>query len=138
MSQKVCLSTLQVHSRVVLKHKYQSASPHPCTEHMLILPFLATITLHSPSSCGTSWNSTASVVPIAREMLCDIAAPIARPSAKLCTLSPTMTSQATGLIRRQERSHILGRWLFAPSSSSSVLLSSPFFSAAFYRDELII
>ena len=48
----------------------------------------------SPTSCGTSWSKTASVVerPSLRE--CTKAAPSAKPSVKLWTVSAAMFSKA--------------------------------------------
>ena len=50
-----------------------------------------------PSSCGSSWNKMASEVERPAATLEVKAAPIAMPSAKLCTESPIRIIQATGL-----------------------------------------
>ena len=49
------------------------------------------IMTHSPSSCGSSWQKTVMVVAMPTEALSVKAAPIARPSAKLCKASPSRT-----------------------------------------------
>ena len=52
----------------------------------------------SLSSCGISWNKMAIAVPRASPRLCDMAEPIAIPSVRLCRLSPTIITQARGLM----------------------------------------
>ena len=50
----------------------------------------------SPTSCGISWNNTASIVENPAPVW--HVAPIAKPSVKLCTVSASMLSHAPGLI----------------------------------------
>ena len=50
-----------------------------------------------PNSCGSSWQNTVMLVAIPVETLCEKAAPIARPSAKLWRASPTIIMTATAL-----------------------------------------
>ena len=57
----------------------------------------------SPTSCGISWKMRAMVVLSPRATLCEMAAPSAKPSAKLWMPSPRMMSQASGLMLRRKR-----------------------------------
>jgi len=59
-----------------------------------------------PNSCGTSWQSTVmeSERPLEKETA--YAAPIARPSAKLCMPSPIIIIQARDLMSVNEKEHI--------------------------------
>ena len=55
----------------------------------------------SPTSCGSSWQSTAMEVEKPAARLMEKAAPTAIPSAKLCTASPTMTMRLEGGMEQQ-------------------------------------
>lgn len=49
-----------------------------------------------PISCGNSWQNTATEVPMPIGRLMEKAAAMAKPSTKLCRLSPMITRTATG------------------------------------------
>jgi len=51
--------------------------------------------LFLPNSCGNSWQNMAMLVETPRFIFSVKAAPIANPSAKLCTASPITTITAT-------------------------------------------
>lgn len=58
--------------------------------HPMLWPAPLPPPVHSPSSCGSSWQKTAMEVAMPTDTLEEKAAPMASPSAKLCTASPIM------------------------------------------------